>query len=131
MAGDFSENDFFPGLKTYQLTSTISWRFYKHWGQGYRAGENMHDVNGDRSGCIHMFEGLGWTNIPCVVQARLYTSEKGTISAVFSYPSPHGIGYSLGYFWEIMDLAVGGDSIQRFDTEEEMERRIIELLGVF
>jgi hypothetical protein len=66
------------------------------------------------------------TNAPCVAQARLYESAKGRISAVYSYPQ--GLGIVDHYFWEIFssDLL---DDVERFDTEDEMEQRIRELLG--
>lgn len=116
----------FPGLHAHQLTDSISWRFYKHWGQCYLAGEGRTDLNGDHSGGVRMMGGLPMTNAPCVAQARLYESAKGRISAVYSYPN--GIGIEDHYFWEIYssDLL---DDIERFDTEGEMEQRITELLS--
>ncbi len=119
----------FPSLMQRQLTDEITWRFYKHWGQGYLAGEGIEEVHGDHSGCVHWINGMRWVSPPCVAQARLYESSKGDISAVYSYPN--GIGAEDRYFWEIWapgqhDLMPGGP--ERFDTEAEMEQRVIELL---
>lgn len=123
------DEDMFPGLRTRQLTDTISWRFYKHWGQNWPAGEGLEILNGDRSGCVFDINGMKWTGVPSVVQARVYEGPKGWISAVYSYP--HGIGYMPDYFWEIYapetpDLM---EDVERFDTEEEMEARVTELLS--
>lgn len=115
----------FPGLYRRHLTDGITWTFYKHWGQGYLAGEGIEEVNGDRSGCVRYMNGLPWTSKPVVAQARLYESDKGHISAVFSYP--HGIGLEDGYFWEIYDYDLCRDP-ERFSTEQDMERRIAEIL---
>ena len=118
----------FPGLHRRQLTVNITWRFYKHWGQGYLAGEGRTDVHGDHSGGLKMIGGLPMVSAPCVAQARIYESAKGWLSAVFSYPN--GIGIDDHYFWEIYspdsDLM---SEPERFRTEEEMERRVIELLS--
>ena len=117
----------FPGLHPRHLTDSISWRFYKHWGQCYLAGEGRTDLNGDHSGGLEMIRSLPMTSAPCVVQARIYESDKGWVSAVYSYPN--GIGIVDHYFWEI--YSPGSDlmsDVERFDTEDEMEQRITELL---
>jgi hypothetical protein len=119
------DDTFFPGLSTRELTPFIYWRFYKHWGQGYAAGEGLKHIGGDRSGCL---DDDGRTDRPFVVQARLYESLKGKVSAVYSYPN--GLGAVDHYFWEIMPIEGELDhEVERFDTEGPMERRIIELLG--
>ena len=121
-----SEHEF-PGLRHRQLTDSISWSFYTHWGQCYLAGEGRTDLNGDHSGGLKMIGGLPMTSAPCVAQARIYESAKGWISAVFSYPN--GIGIEDHYFWEIYspDSDLMSD-IERFRTEDEMEQRVKELL---
>lgn len=116
----------FPGLKVNYLTPWIRWEFYKHWGQGVYAGEGRVSMHGDRSGCVHVINGLDWTDKPIVAQARLYESEKGGISAVYSYPN--GLVPRPDYFWEIYDAQLLPD-VERFDTEAQMEARVIELLG--
>ena len=117
----------FPGLHARQLTDSISWTFYKHWGQGYLAGEGLTNLHGDFSGGLKMINDQPMTSAPCVAQARIYESAKGWISAVYSYPN--GIGIEDHYFWEIYspdsDLL---SEVERFDTEDEMEQRIRELL---
>lgn len=122
------DDDMFPGLTTRRLTDRISWRFYKHWGQGYLAGEGIESVNGDHSGGLDIIHGRRMTNAPCVVQARVYEGPTGWISAVYSYPN--GIGMMDNYFWEIYTPDQGiMEEVERFDTEEDMEQRVIELLG--
>lgn len=84
------------------LTQDIEMCFYDHPGQRYSP--------------------------PAVIQARLYESDKGTISAVLSYPQ--GIGIMPWNFWEI--YCTQGDlmeDVERFDKEEDMENRVTELLG--
>jgi len=119
----------FPGLYRRQLTDSISWTFYKHWGQGYLAGEGIAEVHGDHSGCVHYFDGLPYVDAPHVAQARLYESSRGKVSAVYSYPN--GIGIQNSYFWEIWtpgQYELMPDGPERFDTETEMEQRIQEIL---
>ena len=118
--------DEFPGLYKRYLTERITWRFYKHWAQGYLAGEGITEHYGDRSGCLQMINGLPYVNVPRVVQARLYESAKGWVSAVYSYP--HGIGLEDHYFWEIYAPGLIEEP-ERFDTEREMEKRIQEVLA--
>ena len=120
------ENNQFPGLYERQLTASISWRFYKHWGQGYLAGEGLSELYGDHSGGLKIINGMKYTNAPLVAQARLYESDRGWISAVYSYP--HGIGIEDHYFWEIYSSDLLPD-VERLGTEEEMEQRVKELLG--
>ena len=122
-------DDEFPGLSKRQLTDSISWRYYKHWGQNVWAGEGLEIKHGDRSGCVDVINGRHMTDVPCVVFARVYEGTQGWISAVYSYP--HGIGAMDSYFWEIYtpDQDIMED-VERFDTEEEMEQRVIELLSV-
>jgi hypothetical protein len=98
-------HDFYPGLHSYRLTDTISWQFYVHWGQT--------------------------STPPTVVQSRLYEGPLGFISAVYSYPN--GIGLVDHYFWEIWNA--GGEravleDVERYDTEAEMEARIIQALEI-
>lgn len=119
-------NETFPGLKKRQLTETISWEYYKHWGQCYCAGEGLEEMHGDHSGCIHRINGTEWTNPPSVVQARVYKGFKGAVSAVYSYP--YGIGLEDHYFWEIYGRDGVETDVERYDTEEEMEERIKEIL---
>lgn len=119
----------FPGLTERHLTDAITWNYYKHWGQGCLAGEGIRQVNGDRSGCLHQEGHLTYTNVPIVAQARLYKSEKGEISAVYSYPN--GIGVCDTYFWEIWPVEgtfPDCEDPERFATEAEMEERIAALL---
>ena len=118
--------DEFPGLHVRHLTLSITWRFYKHWGQGYLAGEGITERHGDRSGCLKMINGLPYVNAPFVAQARLYESAKGWISAVYSYPN--GIGLIDTYFWEIYSPDLLSDP-ERFTSEEKMEKRVAEILG--
>lgn len=120
--------DFFEATKARELAPGITWRFYKHWGQGYRAAEGIKMINGDRSGCVRETATMSYTSVPIVAQARLYESHKGKISAVLSYPG--GIGFIQEYFWEI--YVVGGiemEDVERFSDEGLMEARIVELLG--
>ena len=119
------EEDAFPGLNRHMLTEAIWWRFYKHWGQGYLAGEGLTELHGDRSGGLKIINGMRYTNAPCVVQARVYESERGWLSAVYSYPN--GIGAEDRYFWELYSADLLPDP-EHFDTEEEMEQRVRELL---
>lgn len=116
----------FPGLYKRHLTDDITWGFYKHWGQGYLAGEGRTDINGDHSGGLHRINGMRMTSAPCVVQARTYEGSRGWLSAIYSYPN--GIGVNDSYFWEIYSPDLLEDP-ERFETEEEMEQRVKEILG--
>lgn len=118
----------FPGLKQRWLTDAISWEYYKHWGQGYLAGEGKTEENGDGSGCLWYVGGYPVTSPPIVAQARIYKSAKGEVSAVYSYPNALA-PFRPDYFWEIMPVA--GDmphDVERYNTEDDMEARVQELL---
>lgn len=118
------EEDCFPGTQWHQIGDGVAWRNYKHWGTGVYAGEGIERRNGDGSGCRTKINGLWWTCVPTVVEARGYQKGDKMISAVFSYPG--GIGIDPYYFWEIYPV---DDGIERYTSEVEMEARIKELLA--
>lgn len=125
---DELEHRRFPGLK-WHAVGGIEWNLYKHWGQGVWAGEGLEVVNGDRSGCIKFIGVERYTSPPVIVQARTYRSNStgASLSAVYSYPM--GIGLVDHYFWEIYP-GRDGDNPERFDSEDEMEQAIKEILGI-
>jgi len=107
----------------------------KHWAMNSYAGEGiieLEDERGykhDRSGCLHSECSIVYPcHEPKVAVYRQYWSKKGRVSCFLSYPG--AMGAVPNYFWEIYCLEGRlFEDIERFDTEEECERRIIELLS--
>jgi len=119
-------------VKVREIAPGIFMKPRKHWAMNSYAGEGiirLEDSRGyDRSGCLHPEKDPIINCLaPWIVTARLYWSEKGTISCFLSYPG--AMGAYPHYFWEIFSWDELFDDIERFDTEEECERRIIELLS--
>ena len=96
----------------------------KHWGMNFGAGEGLHSIRGDGSGCL---DADGKCQPPFVAIYRHYWSRKGKISCFLSYPGK--MGAVPTYFWEIYCLE--GELFEdpeRFSTEGELRKRIKELL---
>jgi len=117
-------------VKWHDIGDGIKWRYYKHWGQNVWAGERRTEIRKeDRSGCLIEVPGFGMLCLrPRVFLARLYKKGDKEISAVLSYP--HGMGVEDSYFWEIYPIRgfKGKHDCERFYSEEEMEKRIKELM---
>ena len=139
MASDKREahewTEFFPGTMWHDVREGVQWRLHKHWAANVYAGEGLATMPGsdDRSGCL--LEGfvispngrfqtpMKLCMRPMVVEQRIYQKGERQISAVFSYPG--GLSIHLDYFWEIYPVKEG---VERFDSEEEMEARVVHLL---
>lgn len=126
---------YFEATMWRNIGNGIKFRPAKHWGSGVYGAEGCESINGDRSGCITSYldpinKYVPLIMAPIVVQQRHYKKGKYLISAVLSYP--FGLSIIDSYFWEIYQLEgkkmlLNGD-IERYDSEEEMESRIKELL---
>jgi len=130
---DYDTLNFPKGVfKVKEVAPDVYMQEKKHWGMNVYAGERItkleEEGHSDRSGCLHP-ETMPWEcTRPCVVIYRHYWSKKGKISSVLSYP--FGIGAENCYFWEIYCLEGNlFDDIERYFSEEEMERRVIKLLS--
>ena len=117
------EADFIPATMERQIAPSIVFRPIRSWSSLTYAGERLTIHDGDRSGCLDEF---GRCAAPMTVTHRNYwnTETKQNISAFLSYPNAMGVWDR--YFWEIYP-AENGD-IERFESETEMETRIISIL---
>ena len=101
----------------------------QHWAMNSFAGEGLYQVNGDSSGCLlkKTHDGFQVVRPPKIAIYRHYWSLKGKISCFLSYPN--AMGCHNRYFWEIYCLEGElFDDVERFSTEKECEKRIINLL---
>jgi len=121
------------------IGNRIKWRYLRHWGQNFHAGEgDLGRKNGagkyvDGSGGLSHITGTLTTctgnkvstegmfcSKPIVFLQREYVRGKEKISAVLSYPN--GLSILDTYFWETYP-AINGD-IERFTDERKMESYI-------
>lgn len=123
---DMKPEAFIPGTMNRQITPEIVYRPIRSWHSLTYAGEGLRSVGGDGSGCVHEND---MCRKPLSVTHRLYwrvADPTDTISAFLSYPG--GMGYwEKKYFWEIYYPRCIED-VERFLEEEEMERRVVQLL---
>lgn len=117
---------FYEACKTRHLTPEITWRFVKHRNMGSWAGERILSMDGSRNGCLLQTSLGNLCAAPLAVQYRQYEGYGRTISAFLSYP--FGMTPDPTYQWEILELGEEYSEPERFDTEEEMETRIIAIL---
>lgn len=116
--------DYIPATMERIVAANITFRPIRSWHSLTYAGEGLQNVNGDGSGCVHA---NGRTcNRPLTVTHRIYTNTKTgkQLSSFLSYPD--GMGAVDVYFWEIFPIE---QDIERFESEYEMERRVIDLLS--
>lgn len=115
--------DFIPATIERDIGHNILFRPIRSWTALNYAGEGLYIVNGDRSGCLR---DDNTCSKPLTVTHRMYWNVKTLkmLSTFLSYPNAMGVRDT--YFWEI--YPVEGD-IERFDSESEMEDRIIQLIG--
>jgi hypothetical protein len=115
--------EFIPTTLEREIAPDIVFRPIKSWHSGTFAGERLTKIPGttDGSGCLRD----GRCSPPLTVTHRKYWNKKTnkSISAFLSYPN--GMSRIDRYFWEI--YPIDGD-IERFNSEEEMEEKIKELL---
>lgn len=123
----------------HDIGNGIKWKYYRHWGQNYYAGEGLPGRVDDEGVCVdgsggeHRIVGQyerpdgrmistdsKYCRRPVVLLAREYVKGKERISAVLSYPG--GLGYCDNYFWEIYPNKQG--DCTRFDSEKKMESYI-------
>jgi hypothetical protein len=112
---------FIPGTRVIEIERGVVYRPIVSWHAGNLAGMRMRDVMGDRSGCVELVNGREMTSIPKSVIHRHYwhpSQPDRVVSAFLSYP--YGLGAVDHFFWECS----WGD-VERFETEEEMERAIV------
>lgn len=126
---------YFEATMWRDIGNGISFRPAKHWMMGVWGAEGRESTNGDRSGCINRYldpvnKSVPLIMAPSVVLQRHYKKDKYLISAVLSYPN--GLSMVDNYFWEIYQLKGEKvfEDVEIFDGEEEMEKRIVELLSV-
>lgn len=124
-------SDYIPGTMEREVAPDIVFRPLRSWHSGVYAGEGLKEVKGDRSGCLHEADLQGWTTLvtlqPRTVTHRAYWNKKNgkEMSVFLSYPN--GMGWEDHYFWEIYPVEEG--DIERYREEDEMERRVVELLS--
>lgn len=120
--------DFIPGTSPRQIAPNIFFQPIRSWHSNTYAGEGLHNVNGDGSGCLREEKdrfGLPFCSPPLTVTHRIYWNEQTnkTLSVFLSYPN--AMGSCASYFWEVYPV---GDDIARFQTEAEMEVEVVKLL---
>src|SRR3990167_4228838 len=109
----------------------IKWRYYRHWGQNYYAGEGsqgrtdetgtvVDGSGGLKTNCQNGICSLGCCMKPIIFLAREYFKGKKRISAVLSYPK--GLGIDPDYFWEIYPISDG--DVERFYSQKAMHKAI-------
>jgi hypothetical protein len=127
------EERFIPCTREIEIGNGIVYRPIRSWHSGNYAGEQLDEVDGDRSGCLFPpklaggAEGL--TAAPLTVTHRLYwhrNNPEKTVSAFLSYPG--GMGACKAYFWEILPGRNDPDDIDRYFSEDDMEQAIREIL---
>ncbi len=118
--------DFIPTTMERAISKDIVFRPIRSWHSNTYAGEGLAIINNDRSGCV---DANGLCRKPSTVTHRIYwnTITKEEVSAFLSYP--HGMGAVSSYFWEIYNYKSG--ACERFNSESEMETRIISILTEF
>jgi hypothetical protein len=125
---------FLPCTREVEVGRGVVYRPIRSWHVGTYAGERLHVVGGDRSGCIDEIRSAvgGLLREVCSPPSsaihRVYWNRSQpdrTISALLSYP--HGMSSLPEYFWEAYLGKVErwtGDS-----AESEMEARIVAEIG--
>lgn len=124
---------YFEATMWRDIGNGIKFRPAKHWASGVYGAEGRESTNGDRSGCIQTYldpvnKSVPLVMAPWVVEQRHYKKGKYLISAVLSFPN--GLSIQDNYFWEIYQLEGKQlfEDVERYDSEEEMEKRIIEIM---
>jgi len=118
--------DFIPMTNEISIGEGIVYRPIKSWHSGTYSGERLLKMPGtiDRSGCLQDY-GKCFPPLTCI--HRIYWHKdnfENYISAFLSYPL--GMGAVNAYFWEIYPTE--SEDIERFESENKMEIRIIECL---
>ena len=121
--------EFIPGTYEREIAPNIVFRPIKSWHSATYAGERITIHNGNRSGCMFESGSFRSCSIPLSVTHRIYWNKitKEEVSAFLSYPD--AMGAVPTYFWEIYSKKMA--DCERFDTESEMETRILSLLMEF
>jgi len=122
--------DFIPGTMEREIAPNIVFRPIRSWHSATYAGERLRKVGNDGSGCMRLDnDDTKICNIPLTVTHRCYWNKQTgkRLSVFLSYPEGMGYFGDKQYFWEAYPV---GDDVERYETEDEMERSVIGLLSV-